>query len=402
MARARRDDPGMAAITGARGADGPRPRRGAAPDRRGGQHLGALAGPVRATPATAWCSPGSPAARRDGEAAADAERIFRSIGARGPAADAAEIIEAISAAGAADAADPVARPVPAGPRWRARADDRVAVEEGPRPAQDPRRAPRPADDSRHLLRAALARRRPGAARQPAVGRAGDRPRRPRPRQAVSGRVLRPGRQGLDRARPRPHRARRRGVPRRRRRRLRGWRGRATRRAPARGWRRPRRCTAATSSRRTRTRTGPSGCARRPRRRTSRSPGRSPRPPPRTATPTARRATTSGSSSATRTTRAPTSGSSPRSSPRAATARRRRRYGFYAAKMEEIAVEAAPFPGRRCAGPAGSTGAHVAGRRLRLGADEVSAAPSLREFSSAASRSWHHENGGGSRPVGPSD
>ena len=50
------------------------------------------------------------------DAAVEAERIFRSLGARGPAADAAEIVEAIDRGRAAAAPDPVARPVPGGPR----------------------------------------------------------------------------------------------------------------------------------------------------------------------------------------------------------------------------------------------------------------------------------------------
>ena len=307
MSRARRDDPGMAASLELAALTAARPRRGAGARRRGRRDLGRLDGAVRPRPQPARVRPDRRRRRGRGTAAIEAERIFRSMGARGPAADAAEIVEAISTARAADAPDPVARAVPARPRRRARPDDGVAVEEGPRPAEDPRRAARPGDDPRHVLRAALARRRPGAARQPAVGRAGDGPVRPRPGQALPGRVLRAGRQGpialdLDHveldveaflvAAAAAARLARAGDAADRARAARGGRGAVRRRLPRGG---PVRGLGRRRS------------ARRPRRPTSRSPGRWPRPPRRTATPTARPATTSGSSSATRTTRAPTWG-----------------------------------------------------------------------------------------------
>ena len=177
------------------------------------------------------------------------------------------------------------------------------------------------DDARDVLRAALARRGPGAARQPAVGRPGDGPLRAGPGATVPAGVLRGRRQELPGARPRPRRAGHRALPRRRGRRIARRPGPAITRLPNASWRRPRRCTAATSSRRTRTRTGRSPPVRRPRRRTSASPGSWRRPPRTPATRTARPATTCGSSSATPTTRAPTSASSTRSARPAAMARR---------------------------------------------------------------------------------
>ena len=130
-------------------------------------------------------------------------------------------------------------------------------------------ASRPADDPRDAVRAAVARRGPGAAGEPAVRRAGDGARRARSREAVRGRLVRGRRQAGGLARPRPTSSwtsRRSSRPRPR---ACGCaRGRRRRRRDARS-RPPRAATAATSSRRTRTRTGPSGSARRRRRRTSR-------------------------------------------------------------------------------------------------------------------------------------
>ena len=76
------------------------------------------------------------------------------------------------------------RPVPGPARRRADPGDRVAEQEGARPAQDPRLAAGPPDDPRDAVRAAVARRGPGAAREPAVGRARDGPVGARPREAV--------------------------------------------------------------------------------------------------------------------------------------------------------------------------------------------------------------------------
>ena len=116
VSRARRDDPGMAASLELAALTALDPDEALALVDEAAAHLGAARPRRTATPATGSSSPGSPAATEGRDAAVEAERIFRSMGARGPAADAAEIVEAITDRRAADAPDPVAGALPARPR----------------------------------------------------------------------------------------------------------------------------------------------------------------------------------------------------------------------------------------------------------------------------------------------
>ena len=290
--------PGPGRRPGAPGARRPGTGRGPSAGRGRRRHLGAGPGAFRHRPQPPRLRPVVPAAGGPG----GCRRGARPASARsGPAG-------ACRRGGAASTSwtGPPGRPwpigslgsLPRGPRRRGRAGDRLAVEEGARPAQDPRRPARSPDHARDVLRAALARRGPGAAGQSPVRRPGHGPLRPRPGATLPGRVLRRRRQeprwpwtwstststsrGSSTAPPPP-----RGRP-----------GTVTAPRPAASWRRPRRCTAATSSRRTRTRTGPSRPGRRPRRRTSGSPGSSRRRRQRPATRTWPPATTCASWSAT--------------------------------------------------------------------------------------------------------
>ena len=223
MARTRRDDPGMAAGARARGADGARSRRAPCDSSTRRPRSGTARPPRTASPATASSSPGSPAATEGREAAVEAERIFRSIGARGPALGCGRDRRG----DLGRAARPTLRIQSLG-RFRLVRDGEVVPTTAwqSKKARDllkilVARRGRP-DDARHVLRAALAGR-GSRSRSATACRSRSRPFAPCwiP-ESVPGRVLRAGRQELDRARPRPPRAGRRGVPRPRPRRRRGW------------------------------------------------------------------------------------------------------------------------------------------------------------------------------------
>ena len=174
MSRARRDDPGMAASLELAALTALDPDEALAlVDEAAGIWAGSTAPYGHARNRLVFARIAGGDAGRD--AAIEAERIFRAMGARGPAADAAEIVEAITTAERATlriqslgrfrlVRDGLPVPTTAWQSKKARDLLKILVARRGRPTT-----------RGHVLRAALARRRPGAARQQAVGRAGHGP-----------------------------------------------------------------------------------------------------------------------------------------------------------------------------------------------------------------------------------